>query len=65
MSGPTTCGNYADGNENAHDILQAESASGRRQRVAAWKRADSSEIRGTNYPLQGFRASGRRRKVGK
>lgn len=51
MSGPTTCGSHADGDENAADIQEAEGPKDRRARLRAWRRAGSPHIAGDQYPL--------------
>lgn len=51
MSGPTTCGTHADGDENADDIAGDEEPNHRRARLAAYRRAGSPHIAGDQYPL--------------
>lgn len=51
MSGPSTCGSYADGDENAADIATEESPEHTLDRLAAYRRAKSPHVAGLAYPL--------------
>lgn len=51
MSGPATCGSFADGDENAEEIDYDENRNHRRARLAAWRRAGSPFVAGDQYPL--------------
>lgn len=49
MSGPQTCGSYADGDENAADIANSETKRQKRARLVAAGASDYFATRG--YPL--------------
>lgn len=53
LSGPTVCGSFADGNENAAEIHESEQGNrkARLHRIDAWKRATHPNISGDRYPL--------------
>lgn len=51
MSGPATCGSYADADENLKEITESETRTHRRGRLAAAERATSPYVAGDQYPL--------------
>lgn len=55
MSGPTVCGTWADGPENADEIRESEAFNpkARAARLAAYARATSPEVAGDQYELTG------------
>lgn len=56
MSGPTVCGSFADGDENAHEVAGMESVKHQRARMAAWRRSLLRDQAGKEadrtYPLR-------------